>query len=64
MDSWANINQSTVENIMYTIGEYILSTGEIVELLQNGEGYGVRFFKGSTVWFFTKGDMFDFVERY
>ena len=49
---------------MYTIGEYILSTGEIVELLQNGEEYGVRFFKGSTVWFFTKEDMFDFIERY
>ena len=49
---------------MRTIGEYILSTGEMVELLQNNREFGVRFNNGATVWFLTKEEMFDFVERY
>ena len=48
---------------MKTIGEYIISTGEVVELLQNRGEFGVKFPEGATVWFFTKEDMFDFIER-
>ena len=49
---------------MKTIGEYILSTGERVELLQNNREFGVKFNSGATVWFSTMEEMFDFVERY
>ena len=51
---------------METIGEYILSTGEMVELLQNREvgEFGVRFYSGATAWFSTMGELLDFVERY
>ena len=56
-------NQS-MENTMKTIGEYIISTGEVVELLQNEGEFGVKFLEGATVWFLTMEEMFDFVERY
>ena len=51
---------------METIGEYILSTGEMVELLQDKEvgEFGVKFYSGATAWFLTKEDLFNFIERY
>ena len=53
---------------MKTIGEYILSTGERVELLQNREveveEFGVRFSSGATAWFATMEELFDFIEGY
>lgn len=51
---------------MKTIGEYVLSTGEMVELLQNREmeEFGVRFSSGATAWFATMEELFDFIEEY